>query len=291
MKPAAFDYFAPESLDEALALLGKHSSRAKLLAGGQSFVPMANFRLLRPEVVIDLNRVAALSYIKEHEGGIAIGAMTRHRAVERSELVRARCPLIAHAVPNIGHAVIRNRGTIGGSLSHADPAAEWPVVAIALGATLVLRSPRGERIIPAADFFVALLTTALGDDEMLVEIRFPAAPRRSGAEFLEISRRHGDFALVSVGVQVALSAAGDIEDMRLALGGVGSFPFDASNLARQFIGSKPSPAGVDALGASIGAALEPTSDLHALAEYRKEVAAVLVGRALRTALERAKDNA
>lgn len=292
MKPAAFDYFAPDSIEEALALLGKHASAAKLLAGGQSFVPMANFRLLRPEVVIDLNRIAALSYIAEREGGgVAIGAMTRHRAVERSELVHARCPLIARAVPCIGHAVIRNRGTIGGSLSHADPAAEWPVVAIALGAILVVRSPRGERLVPAAEFFVALLTTALAVDEMLVEIRFPAAPARSGAEFLEISRRHGDFALVSVGVQVTLSAAGGLERIGLALGGVGPFPFDAANEARRLIGSTPTAGEIESLGASIASAIEPNGDLHASAEYRKEVAAVLVARALRAALARAKETA
>lgn len=288
MKPAAFDYFAPESLDEALALLAKHSERAKLLAGGQSFVPMANFRVLRPEVVIDLNRIAALGFIAERDGGVAIGAMTRHRAVERSELVRARCPLIARAVPCIGHAVIRNRGTIGGSLSHADPAAEWPVVAIALGATMVARSPRGERLIAAADFFVGLLTTALAEDEILTEIRFPRSPERAGAEFLEISRRHGDFALVSVGAQVALSASGALEEIRLALGGVGPFPFDASVLAKRLVGSKPQESDLDALGKEVAKSIDPTGDLHASADYRREVAAVLVVRALRAALARAK---
>lgn len=291
MKPAAFDYFAPASLDEALALLGRHSSGAKLLAGGQSFVPMANFRVLRPEVVIDLNRIAALSFIAEREGGIAFGAMTRHRAVERSELVRKRCPLIACAVPNIGHAVIRNRGTIGGSLSHADPAAEWPVVAIALGATMILRGPKGERLVPAADFFVGLLTTALAADEILVEIRFPAAPARTGAEFLEISRRHGDFALVSVGVQVTLSGTGVIGSLRLALGGVGASPFDADAQAKPLVGKNPQDADIVALGNSVAAAIEPTGDLHASSAYRKEVAAVLVARALRTAMDRAKESA
>ena len=289
MKPAAFDYFAPESLDEALALLGRHSARAKVLAGGQSFVPMANFRVLRPEVVIDLNRIASLGFIAERDGGLVIGAMTRHRAVERSDLVRARCPLIAHAVPNIGHAVIRNRGTIGGSLAHADPAAEWPVVTIALGAKMVARSPRGERLIAAADFFVGLLTTALAEDEILTEVRFPVAPARTGAEFLEISRRHGDFALVSVGAQVTLSGAGAIEDIRLALGGVGPFPFDAAIQARRLVGSKPQEGDLGSLGAEVAKSIDPTGDLHASAEYRREVAAVLVVRALRVALARARE--
>lgn len=291
MKPAAFDYFAPESLDEAVALLGRHGQRAKVLAGGQSFAPMANFRVLRPEVVIDLNRIAALGYIRESGGGLAIGAMTRHRAVERSELVAKRCPLIASAVPNIGHAVIRNRGTVGGSLSHADPAAEWPVVAMALGATMVARSARGERQIPAADFFVGLLTTALDADEILTEIRFPVVPARTGAAFLEVSRRHGDFALVSAGAQVTLSASGTVEEARLALGGVGAGPFEANALAARLAGTKAQDNDIDALANGVSQSLEPMNDLHASSAYRTEVAAVLVGRAVRAALARAKESA
>ncbi len=291
MKPAAFDYFAPVSLDEAIALLGRHKAGAKLLAGGQSFAPMANFRVLRPEVVIDLNRIAALGYIREAGGAVAIGAMTRHRAVERSELIEKRCPLIASAVPNIGHAVIRNRGTVGGSLSHADPAAEWPVVAMALGATMVARSARGERLIPAAEFFIALLTTALEADEILTEIRFPVVPARSGAAFLEVSRRHGDFALVSVGAQVTLSASGVVEEAKLALGGVGAGPFNANALAMSLAGTKALDNDIDSLAKGVSGALEPTDDLHASSAYRKEVAAVLVGRAVRAALARAKEGA
>ena len=284
MKPAAFDYFAPASLAEALDLLRTHGARAKLLAGGQSFVPMANFRVLRPEVVIDLNRIDALGYIKETADGLSIGAMTRHRAIEHSALVRRVCPLMAAAVTWIGHAAIRNRGTLGGSLSHADPAAEWPVVMVALGATLVARSPRGERRIRAREFFVALLATALEPDEILVEIQVPAAPKGSGAAFLEVARRHGDFALVSAGAQVTLSA-GKLQDVRLALGGVGAAPFDASALAS----SVADETGFADLGKRVAAALEPTEDLHASAQYRREVAAVLVPRALRAALDNAKD--
>jgi carbon-monoxide dehydrogenase medium subunit len=288
MKPAAFDYVAPATLEEAIGLLSRHGADAKLLAGGQSFVPMANFRVLRPQVVIDLNRIESLAYISERESGLAIGAMTRHRAIERSSLVRKRCPLMAEAVPNIAHAAIRNRGTLGGSLSHADPAAEWPVVAVALGATLVARSARGERTIPAAEFFVALLSTALEPDEVLVEIRFPGAPARTGAAFLEVSRRHGDFALVSVGAQATLSAAGTLEAVHLALGGVGTSPFDAAGLAGGLVGTRPDAQALAELGRSIAAALEPSEDLHASAQYRRDVAAVLVPRALQMALERAK---
>lgn len=291
MKPAAFEYYAPHSLDEAINLLATHKAGAKLLAGGQSFAPMANFRVLRPEVVIDLNRIAELGYIRESGSVIAIGAMTRHREVERSDLVAKRCPLIASAVPNIGHAVIRNRGTVGGSLSHADPAAEWPVVAMALGATMVARSPRGERQIPAAEFFAGLLTTALEADEILTGIRFPGVPARTGAEFLEVSRRHGDFALVSVGAQVTLSANGTVEGAKLALGGVGAGPFDANALAGRLAGTKAQDEDIEALGKDVAERLEPMDDLHASSAYRKEVAAVLVGRALRAAVARAKESA
>lgn len=290
MKPAAFDYFAPTSLAEALDLLGRHGPDAKLLAGGQSFVPMANFRVLRPQVVIDLNRIEALSYIAERDGGLAIGAMTRHRTIERSGLVRRLCPLMAEAVPLIGHAAIRNRGTIGGSLSHADPAAEWPVVAVALGATLVARSPRGERFIPASDFFVALLATALAADEILVEIRFPIAPERVGAAFLEVNRRHGDFALVSVGTQLSQARSGEVEGVRMALGGVAAAPFDASSHAQALVGRKPDAAALEALGREVAAAIQPNEDLHASAQFRRDVAAVLVPRTLRAALERAQGN-
>lgn len=289
MKPVAFDYVAPTTLDEAIGLLGRYGADAKLLAGGQSFAPMANFRVLRPQVVVDLNRIEALAYIRERDGGLAIGAMTRHRTIERSSLVRERCPLMAEAVPNIAHAVIRNRGTLGGSLSHADPAAEWPVVAVALGATLVARSVRGERHIPAAEFFVALLSTALEPDEVLVEIRFPGVPARTGAAFLEVNRRHGDFALVSVGAQVTLSSAGKVDAVRLALGGVGASPFDAANLARCLVGTLPDARALEELGRSVSAAIDPSEDLHASPQYRRDVAAVLVPRALQTALERAKD--
>ncbi len=288
MKPAAFDYAAPASLEDALALLGKHGAGAKVLAGGQSFVPMANFRLLRPELVVDLNRIASLAYIKEADGCLAVGAMTRHRDIERSAVVRRLCPMMAEAVPNIGHAVIRNRGTIGGSLSHSDPAAEWPVVAVALGATMVARSAKGERRIAAKDFFVALMTTALAPEDILVEIRFPAAPARSGAAFLEVSRRHGDFALVSVGAQLALDAAGSVADVRIALGGVGAFPFDGAGEANALLGGKPGAQAFDDLGTRIAARIEPGDDIHASAAYRREVAAVLVRRALDAAAARAR---
>lgn len=288
MKPAAFEYVAPASLDEALGLLARHGAEAKVIAGGQSFVPMANFRLLRPEVVVDLNRIPSLAYVRETPEGLAVGAMTRHREFERSALVRRVCPLLSEAVPNIAHAVIRNRGTMGGSLSHADPAAEWPVVAVALGATMVLRSAKGERRVAAKDFFVALMTTALRPEEILVEIRFPRVPPKSGAAFLEVSRRHGDFALVAVAAQLTLDPAGKVAQARLALGGVSATPVDANVEASSLAGRAPDAAAFAALGERIAAQLQPNEDLHASAQYRREVAAVLVRRALDEAAEKAK---
>lgn len=288
MKPAAFDYAAPATLDEALGLLARHGANAKVIAGGQSFVPMANFRLLRPELVVDLNGIGSLAYVRETPEGLAVGAMTRHREFERSELVRRVCPLLAEAAPNIAHAVIRNRGTIGGSLSHADPAAEWPVVAVALGATMVLRSAKGERQVPARDFFVALMTTALAPEEILVEIRFPRVPPRSGAAFLEVSRRHGDFALVAVAAQLTLDAAGKVAQACLALGGVSVSPVDACGEAASLAGKAPATNAFAALGERIAATLHPGEDLHASAQYRREVAAVLVRRALDAAAAKAK---
>lgn len=288
MKSVAFDYFAPTAIEEALELLSEHGDRARLLAGGQSFVPMANLRVLRPEVVIDLNRIASLAYTRESGNRLLIGAMTRHRVIERSATVSRCCPLMTAAAPWIGHAAIRNRGTLGGSLCHADPAANWPVVAVALGAVMVARSVRGERRLPAAGFFVSLLSTALEQDEILVEVDWPIVRARSGASFLEISRRRGDFALVSVGVHVAVSAAGQLDEVRIALGGVGAEPFDASSLAEDLLGRHPDAQAFEALGQRTAAAIDPFDDLHASAQYRREVTAVLVSRALHAAVDNSK---
>ena len=195
-----------------------------MLAGGQSLVPLLNFRLVRPAYLVDLNEIAGLDGIRLDDGHLAIGAMTRQRAVETSGLVRQRCPLLAEAMPQIGHVQIRNRGTIGGSLAHADPAAELPAVVAALDGELVLRSARGQRMLKPEQFFVAYLTTAAEPDELLVEVRLPAMPPRTGSAFLEVSRRHGDFALVGVAATVTLDADGVCTGGALALTGVGPTP-------------------------------------------------------------------
>lgn len=291
MKPPRFDYEAPTSLDEALALLARHGEQAKPLAGGQSLVPLLSFRLTRPAVLVDLNGIEALAGIREADGTIAIGAMTRQRAVERSALVAQRCPLLADALPHVGHVQIRNQGTVGGSLAHADPAAELPAVVAALGGALVVRHATGERVLAPERFFVSYLTTALEPGELLVEVRLPVAPPRTGTAFVEVSRRHGDFALVGVAAVVTLDAAGVCVASAIALTGVGPTPIVAQDAATTLIGGRPTPAALEDAGRRVQQGLRPDSDLHASAEYRTHVAGVLTRRALGHALERARGDA
>ena len=286
MKPPPFDYLAPASVEEALALLGDLGEGARALAGGQSLVPLLNFRLVRPRHLVDLNGLTELAGIREDDGQLVIGAMTRQRAVERSALVRARCPLLAEAMPQIGHVQIRNQGTIGGSLAHADPAAELPAVVAALDGELVLRSARGQRVLKPEEFFVTYFTTAAAPAELLVEVRLPAMPPRTGSAFVEVSRRHGDFALVGVAATVTVDEAGVCTGSALALTGVGRTPVVAREAARALVGVKPTAEAVDDVGRRVADAVRPDSDLHASSEYRKHLAGVLTRRALARAAER-----
>ena len=288
MKPPRFEYEAPGSVAEALALLGRRGDQAKVLAGGQSLTPMLNFRLVRPQVLVDLNEIAELASIREVDGMLVIGAMTRQRAVEMSDVVRRRCPLLADAMPQIGHVQIRNRGTIGGSLAHADPAAELPAVVAALDGRLVVRGPAGERVLTTDQFFVSYLTTALGTGELLVEVRLPVAAPRTGAAFVEVSRRHGDFALVGVAATVTLDEMGVCVGCALALTGVGPTPIVAQAAASTIVGARPTPVMLEEAGRRAAAHLTPDSDLHASSEYRQHVAGVLTRRALGRAVERAQ---
>jgi len=291
MKPPRFEYFAPGSVDEALALLAQHGEGAKVLAGGQSLVPLLNFRLVRPSHLIDLNEIPGLGYIREENGWLVIGGMTRQRALEQSALVRERCPLLADAMPQIGHAQIRNRGTIGGSLAHADPAAELPAVVAALEGQLVLRGARGQRVVAPEQFFVSYLTTSLEAAELLVEVRLPVAAPRTGTAFMEVSRRHGDFALVGVAASLTLDEAGKCTKSALALTGAGPTPVVAREAARTLIGVKPTAEAFEEVGRQVSALLQPDSDLHASAEYRKHVGGVLARRALARAIARATGTA
>ena len=293
MKPAPFDYFAPQTLDEALHHLAQHGYEAKLLAGGQSLVPTMNFRLAQPGVLVDLNGIDDLNFIRPSEnGGLHLGAMTRQSRVERSDLVVERLPLVHDAMPYIAHRQIRNRGTFGGSLAHADPAAELPAVAVALGSRMRVQSVRGERWIDAVDFYVSLFTTALEPDEILTEVMLPALPARAGWSIQELARRHGDYAIAGVAVVVTLDEAGRCADARIVFLSVGEGPVQASQAVQVLIGETPSDK-LFAETAQVAAAqdIDPLADIHATAAYRRHLAGVLTERALVEAFGRAQTNA
>src|SRR5216117_3344270 len=288
MKPAPFDYFTPATVHEALALLAEHGDEAKPLAGGQSLIPAMNFRLARPAVLVDLNGISALAYVRAESGGVAVGAMTRQRTVERSDVVARAAPLLAEAMPSIAHPQIRNRGTVGGSIAHADPSAELPAVTLALDARFRAKSSTGERSIPAADFFKGMLETALAPGELLIEIALPPLPARSGTAFLEVARRHGDYALVGVAGLVTLDPRGRCQSARIACLSVGDGPVLLSEAGKMLADQSPSE---ELLRAAADAAatrdIDPPSDIHASAAYRRQLARVLTRRALARAFERA----
>lgn len=286
MKPAVFDYHDPQHIDEALDLLGELGDAAKALAGGQSLVPLMNFRLARPAHLVDLNRIAGLADLRTEDGWLVIGAMTRQRTAERSPTLR-RWPLIVEALAHVGHLAIRDRGTIGGSLAHADPAAELPAVMAALDARFELRSRTRRRTSGPGEFFVSHLTTTLQPDELLVEVRVPPLPPRTGWSFREISRRRGDFALVGVAALLTLDGAGAIERPRLAFTGVGPVPTRAEAAEAALIGQIPGASVLREAAEVAARDLDPPSDLHASAVYRREVAQVLSREALAEAASRA----
>jgi aerobic carbon-monoxide dehydrogenase medium subunit len=286
VKPVDFDLHRPATVDAALALLAGYGDDARVLAGGQSLVPLLNFRLARPDHVVDIGRVPGLGDLRETPDGLVIGAMVRQSRAERAAVVAVRCPLLAAALPWIAHPPIRARGTICGSLAHADPAAELPAVAVALDATFVAVSTGGQREIAAADFFQAHLTTALRPDELLAAVRFPAAAPGTGAAFCEASRRRGDFAMAGVAAQVTL-ADGVIADARVCVSGVAGVPLRCAGSERALLGSAADP---EALRGAAGAALDildPAGDLHATADYRRHLAGVLLRRAVAQAYGRA----
>jgi carbon-monoxide dehydrogenase medium subunit len=289
MKPAPFRYFAPTTLGEAINLLSEYGYEAKLLAGGQSLIPTMNFRLAQPAVLIDLNRIAPLGYIiPTAPGGLRVGAMTRQRHVEQSALVAERAPLLTATMPFVAHVQIRNRGTIGGSLAHADPAAELPAVVSALGGTLIARGPSGERRIPIDEFYVGLFATDLAEDEILTEIELPPMPPRSGYSILEIARRHGDYALAGVAVQVEMDAQAKCHAARICYFSVGEGPVMASGAAAMLVGERATSALVEAAAQHAATVdLDPPSDIHAGARFRRHLAQVLGRRALVEAFSRA----
>jgi CO/xanthine dehydrogenase FAD-binding subunit len=285
MKPAPFEYARPTTLDEALDLLRRHGDEAKILAGGQSLVPMMNMRLARPAFVVDINRVSGLDAVGDGDGRLRVGALVRQGALERAAAIKTRAPLLHEAAPFIGHIQTRTRGTLCGSVAHADPAAELPACLVALDAVYHLASARGRRAVRAADFQVGLFTTVLEPDEMLAEIEVPPPPApRVGTAFAEVARRHGDFALVGVVAVIGLDAAGVCRAARLVFFAVGDAPVAAD--ARALLG-RDTTAAIEDVARGAAAALQPHADLHASAAYRRRVAASLAAQALRTAWERA----
>lgn len=289
MKPAPFKYIAAVSLEQALELKSQYGEDASFLAGGQSLIPTLNFRLAQPAVIIDINPLTALAGIARHNGhALRIGALTRYRALERDALVADALPLVREALPHVAHPQIRNRGTLGGNLAHSDPASEMPAVVLALGGRLRAKSASGERWIEAREFFLGLMTTALAADEMLVEIELPVRLPHSGACFLEMARRRGDYALIGVAVVVTLDDRGNCAAVSLVLCGAGDAPVDLGECAAPLVGGAVGEAEIAAVAAASQDAIDPPGSIHAGKDFQRHLAGVLIRRALATAAERAK---
>jgi len=280
VKPAPFDYYAPETPEEALALLAEHGSDARPLAGGQSLVPLINMRMAQPAVLIDLNRCAGLDGLDDTGDALVFGPMVRQRALETSPLVRAACPLATQAMPHMGHATVRNRGTIGGSLSHADPSAELPGIAMALDAEMIADGPNGQRSIAARDFFIAALATALEPDEMLREIRLPKAPAGAHAAFAEIGNHVGGLAIVGVAAQVEMDPAGACKTAVLAAIGAGDRPLRLSSAEAALASEVLTDASIEAAAEAATGDVDPFDDLHATAHWRRRAIVAMVAQAL-----------
>jgi len=279
MKPPPFSYTEAESMEEALVVLAEQGDDCKVLAGGQSLVPMMNLRLTYPKHVLDINRLTMLDYVNAEDGALKIGGLTRHSTLKNSALVAEHCPLMTAAYDYVAHKPVRNRGTIGGNLSHADPSSEMSAVTLAAGAVMVARSTKGERQIEAGDFFLGTLDTALEADELLVEIRLPSWTAGEGWSFLEVSPRKGDFAIVGVAARLGLKD-GLCETVRLAYCGVGDKVRRIGEAEQALVGAKPDEALFAKAGEIAAAAIDPQSDYHADPEYRRDLTATLTRRAL-----------
>lgn len=289
MKPPPFSYYDPTTVDEALDLLAEKGDDGKVLAGGQSLIPLLNFRLAHPSALIDINRLGALSGIRRRDGKLEIGALTRHSAVEKSAVVQRGWPLLTEALTYVAHPQIRNRGTFGGSVAHADPAAEIPVALVALDAEVRALSRRGERRIPVRDLFVTHLTTSLESDELLVALEVPASAPHTGFAFVEFARRHGDFALGGAAVLLTLDATGTCTKAAISLLGAATVPYRATAGEQLLVGGRPDAELAAEAAAAAVAEIEPTGDIHGSGEYRKKLIEALVRRAVITATERARE--
>ena len=289
MKPAAFDYVVADSIDMAAGLLANSGGDAKIIAGGQSLVPMLNFRLLRPSILVDINRISGLAFIKDAGTGIRVGALTRHYQLETSPVIARHLPVLSCAMTHVAHLAIRNRGTIGGSLSHADPAAELPMMALLLDAELHIVSATGKRTIAARDFFLDALTVDLAAGEILTEIVLPKLPPKTGWGFEEVARRTGDFALAAVAATLTVSA-GAIAQARIALTGVGPVALRAAEAEALLVGNALEPGLSGRMIDAVRAAVAPDTDLHASSDYRRRLAGVLADRAVAAAWRRANES-
>jgi carbon-monoxide dehydrogenase medium subunit len=287
MFPPAFDYRDPATVEEVVALLGQHGGEARLLAGGQTLVAAMNLGLVQPGLVVDLNRVAGLDAVAHADGTLRLGAMVRHRTLAASSDLRTACPLLAEAAGLIGNARVRNRGTLGGSLAQADPAAELPAALLALDAELRLLGPGGERGLPAGEFFVGTLSTALGEMELLTEVRLPAWPARTGWAFEEVARRPGDYAIVGAAARLTLAADGTCADLRLSFAGAADRPVRAPAAELALRGAQLTPARLIETAALAADQLEIQADAFCSVAYRRHLARVLANRALTRAAERA----
>jgi len=288
MKPAPFEYHAPDSIEEALFLLHNHGSDAKILAGGQSLVPAMNFRVLQPAMLIDLNRLKELEYVRENGECLRIGAMTRERTLEFDSHIVNRSPLLHEAAPNIAHPQIRNRGTIGGSIANADPAAELPVLMLALNARLRARNTSGERWIDAQDFFVGMFTTALEPDEILLEIELPFMPPRTGWSFMEVAPRAGDYALMGVAALVTLDEDGKCKHAKLVYLNAGDGPVEAKESAQLLAGESLNEQLIESAAARASEKeINPFGNIHTSPDFQRHLAKVLTRKALKQAIQRA----
>jgi CO/xanthine dehydrogenase FAD-binding subunit len=291
LKPAPFRYAAAHTVEEAADLVSRYGQECRVLAGGQSLMPMMNLRTLRPSVVLDIARIEDLSRWHKEANSVVIGAMVRQNRLETEDGLRVDLPLLADAVRCIGHAATRSRGTIVGSLCHADPAAELPVCAVAMDATLILRSKHSERSVAAEEFFTGIFSTTMRDDELAVAVRFPIPPAGTLTAFDEIARRHGDFAMASAGCVVRLDGKGAFADARLVYGGVGDTPVRVREAEQSLIGARPTQAVLTNAGRIVGDFLKPYDDVHATSKHRKSLAAVLTERILRRALDSSRPKA
>lgn len=287
MKPAPFEYAAPERLEEAIALLAQHGDEAKVLAGGQSLVPLLAMRLATPALLVDLNRIPGLDEARIEDGTLRVGALARERTVEEIPGLAERAPIVAEAVSLIGHVAIRNRGTVGGSIAHADPAAEWPALLLALDGEVEAVGPGGSRTVPAADLFETYFTTSLQPTEVIREVRVRLPAPGAGSAFVEFARRHGDFALAGAGAVLELSPDGTVADARVALIGVRDTAVRSTAAEAALRGARPTDEAIAAAAEAVDADVSPLSDVHASADFRRHLAKVMTRRALLAARNRA----